>query len=70
MTTSPGTKGMVSHINTVFQGLNGAAFTPCCVGGYFNLVGWALVFPAVKWLRQYIRLHSLVEIVMEVSDKN
>lgn len=61
---------MVSHINTVFQGLSGAAFTPCCVEGYFNLAGWALVFPAVKWLRQYIPLHSLVEIVMEVPDKN
>ena len=70
VTTSPGTKGMVNHINSFSGTQSGTAFTPCCAGGYFNLAGWALVFPAVERLRQYIWLYSLVEIVMEVSDKN
>lgn len=62
---------MVSHINILFWGLRVGQLLPlAALEVTFNLTGWALVFPAVKLLRQDICLHSLVEIAMEVSDKN
>lgn len=61
--------GVRSSINPLSRGLRAGPFLPLA-GGHFNFPVWALVLPAVKSLRQDMRLCPLVGTVIEVSGKN